>query len=78
MTTFYRNRETGIIVAHPVAGIGDSLNSDEVGEDGKALKPFVALPITPDKIKAAQELMKDKNPEAGSGTGSANAQEGEK
>lgn len=61
MSTFYRNRETGRIQAHPKAGIGDSLNSDEVGEDGKVLKPFVSLPITKDKIKKAKSLMVDQS-----------------
>lgn len=40
MTAYYRNRETGIIQAHPVSGIGDSLNSDEVGVDAKPIVPL--------------------------------------
>ena len=55
--TFYRNRVTGIVQAHPKSGIGDSLNSDEIGQDGKPIKPFVALPITKDKIKSAKSLL---------------------
>lgn len=57
---FYRNRETGIVQFHPTAGLGDSFNSDEIGEDGKAVKPFVNLPITDDKIRDAKSLMEDK------------------
>lgn len=59
MTTFYRNLETGIIQSHPVAGLGDSFNAEEVGEDGKVVKPFVALPITPDKVRSAKALLND-------------------
>lgn len=57
MTAYYRNRVTGIVQAHPKSGIGDSLNSDEIGQDGKPIKPFVALPITKDKIKSAKSLL---------------------
>jgi hypothetical protein len=57
MTTLYRNRKTGLIQAHPTAGQGDVFNSDEIGEDGKPVKPFVKLPVTDDKIKAARTLM---------------------
>lgn len=38
--TYYRNRETGIIQRHPVSGLGESLNSDEVGEDAKPIVPL--------------------------------------
>lgn len=38
----YKNRETGIIQSHPRSGIGDSLNSDEVGEDSKPVVPLGA------------------------------------
>jgi len=77
MGTFYRNRETGIIQSHPQSGIGDSLNSDEIGEDGKPVKPFVKLPITPDKVKRASALAKgDKTTEANPGIGDS-TQEGD-
>ena len=75
---YYRNRTTGIIQSHPKSGIGDSLNSDEVGQDGKPVKPFVALPITPDKVKKAKSLMDEptKTAEAKTGTGDSK-QEGD-
>lgn len=66
MSALYRNRTTGIIQRHPVSGIGESLNSDEIGEDGK---PFVKLPITKDKIKQAKNLMKDDPKTTGAKTG---------
>lgn len=59
--TLYRNRETGIVQFHPTAGLGDSFNSDEIGEDGKPVKPFVKTPITDDKVRDAKSLMADKN-----------------
>lgn len=76
MTAYYRNRETGNIQSHPVSGLGDDFNSDEVGEDGKVVKPFVKLPITDDKIKSAKSLMKDHDSGSKPGTGSSK-QEGD-
>lgn len=61
MTTFYRNLETGKVQVHPVSGLGEFFNAEEVGEDGKAVKPFVALPITPDKVRDAKALLGDTN-----------------
>lgn len=72
MATYYRNRETGKVQVHPKSGLGESFNSDEIGQDGKPIKPFVALPITKDKIKEAKSLMRShETPEATTGTGSA-------
>lgn len=81
MSPFYRNRETGIVQAHPKSGIGNSLNSDEIGQDGKPVKPFVALPITPEKIGKAKGLMRgggtaETTTEAKTGTGDSK-QEGD-
>ncbi len=87
MSPFYRNRATGIVQAHPKSGIGNSLNSDEIGQDGKPVKPFVALPITPEKIGKAKGLMRggaatapvestDTTTEAKTGTGDSK-QEGD-
>lgn len=76
MTSYYRNRETGIIQSHPQSGLGETFNSDEIGLDGKPVRPFVALPITNDKVKDAKELMKDKTPEAKSGHGSDETKQG--
>jgi len=64
---YYRNRETGIIQSHPKSGIGDSLNSDEVAEDGKRIKPFVKMPITGEKIKRHKSLLKTAEANSGSG-----------
>lgn len=57
MAPYYRNRETGIVQWHPVSGLGDAFNSDEIGTDGAAVKPFVALPVTPEKVRAADKLL---------------------
>jgi hypothetical protein len=66
--TFYRNRETGIIQAHPVSGLGETFNSDEVGEDAK---PIVPLGASTDETKRRLDLAKaPKTPEATTGTGS--------
>lgn len=65
MTTLYRNRKTGLIQAHPRAGLGDVFNSDEIGEDGKPVKPSVKTPVTDDKTKAARTPTGEKSaPEA--------------
>ena len=77
---YYRNRETDIVQWHPQSGLGDFFNSDEIGEDGKPVKPFVTLPITPEKIKDAKSLMKaddSHTPAVNSDAGSSKKQEGE-
>lgn len=56
---FYRNRATGIIQFHPKGGIGAALNSDEVGLDGKPVKPITSLAPDKDELKAAKNLLKD-------------------
>jgi hypothetical protein len=67
-----------LVQAHPTPGLGEFLNSDEIGEDGKPVKPFVPLPITQDAIKQARSLMKGhETPEATTGTGSATDKEGD-
>lgn len=38
--TYYRNRQTGLIQPHPVSGLGDAFNADEVGEDAKPILPL--------------------------------------
>lgn len=78
MSTFYRNRETGKVQAHPKSGLGEFFNSDEIGLDGKPVKPFVKHPVTKDKIKEAKSLMKGhETPEAVSSTGSTTKQKGD-
>lgn len=57
--THYRNRETGKVFFHPKPGIGDSLNSDEIGEDGKPVKPITSLAPSKTELKAASDAMKD-------------------
>lgn len=59
MTAYYRNRETGLVQAHPVSGLGESFNSDEIGEDGKPVKPYTSLAPTADELRAAKALLKD-------------------
>lgn len=58
MATFYRNRETGKVQSHPKSGIGESLNADEIGEDGKPVKPRTSLAPTTAELKAAKALLK--------------------
>ena len=74
METFYRNHVTGKIQAHPKSGLGERFNADEVGQNGKPIKPFVKTPVTKDEIKKAKSLMK--TPDANSGTGSTEEQKG--
>lgn len=59
MGTYYRNRETGIVQFHPVSGLGDDFNADEIGEDGKPVKPRTSLAPTADEIRNAKALLKD-------------------
>lgn len=61
MATYYRNRTTGIIQSHPQSGIGDSLNSDEIGQDGKPLKPHTSLAPSVDEVKRARDLITPKS-----------------
>lgn len=77
MSAFYRNRETGIVQVHPQSGLGDFFNSEEIGEDGKAVKPFIPLGASTDEARRRADLAKDpdKTPDA-DGNGSANKQKG--
>ena len=59
MSAFYRNRETGIVQSHPQSGLGDFFNSDEIGEDGKPVKPFVPLGASADETRRLTNLAKD-------------------
>lgn len=71
---WYRNRETGIIQAHPVSGLGDVFNSDEVGEDAK---PVIPLGAPADETKRRLDLAKGSTtPEATTGNGSTNTKKG--
>jgi len=76
MTAFYRNRETGIVQSHPVSGLGESFNSDEIGEDGKPVKPVIPLGASADEAKRLRELAKDSTAPEATGTGSTNKQKG--
>lgn len=77
MTAYYRNRETGIVQAHPQSGIGESLNSDEIEDNGKPVKPRTSLAPTKDELKKRSALAKGpKTTEAKTGTGESKKQEG--
>lgn len=77
--TWYRNRETGIIQHHPVSGLGDAFNSEEVGEDGKPVKPRVPLGASKQETQRLVNLAKaPKTTEATTGTGDSNKQKGTK
>jgi hypothetical protein len=83
MTTYYRNRETDKIQSHPQSGLGESLNADEIGEDGKAVKPRTSLAPSKGELKAASDLLKDHSgtPNTTGGksvAGETNKQEGAK
>lgn len=58
--TYYRNRETGLTQFHPVSGLGDTFNADEIEETGKPVKPRTSLAPSQAEIKEARDLMKDK------------------
>lgn len=58
---YYRNRTTGKVQFHPKSGIGDSLNSDEIEETGKPIKPRTSLAPSKDELKAAKNLLKDQS-----------------
>ena len=77
MTAYYRNRETGIIQQHPKSGLGETFNSDEVGQDGKPVKSPVS-PVSDDKGKQPKSKADGPDaPEAKTGTGSPTKQEGD-
>lgn len=61
MSAYYRNRETGQVQAHPTPGLGEFFNSDEIGEDGKIVKPFIPLGASSDEAKHLLALAKDEN-----------------
>jgi|GEM_PF-4449445 len=46
--TYYRNRTTGKIQAHPKSGLGERFNADEVGQDGKPVKGAKATTQPPE------------------------------
>ena len=78
MTFYYRNRETGLVQPHPTSGLGESLNSDEIGKDGKPVKPYIPLGASPEVIAERVKLLKG-NPtdsEATPGTRSTENQNG--
>lgn len=56
---YYRNRTTGRVQYHPQSGIGDSLNSDEIAENGKPVKPRTSLAPSSDELRRAKDLLKD-------------------
>ena len=57
--TYYRNRATGKVSFHPKSGLGETFNADEIGEDGKPVKPRTSLAPSADELKRAKELLKD-------------------
>jgi hypothetical protein len=61
MTTYYRNRETGLVQPHPKSGIGESLNADEIGEDARPVKPRTSPAPAKAERKAAIDLTKDQS-----------------
>lgn len=56
---FYRNNETGKVQFHPKSGIGKSLGSTEIAEDGKPVKPRTSLAPSADEMRRAKALLKD-------------------
>lgn len=66
---YYRNRETGLIQAHPVHGLGEAFNSDEVGEDAKPILPLGSDAAT---VGKATKLAKGTKTTDASGDGDSN------
>ena len=56
---YYRNDTTGKVQFHPKSGIGASLGSTEIAEDGKPVKPRTSLAPSSDELRSAQSLLKD-------------------
>ena len=56
---YYRNDTTGRVQFHPKSGIGASLGSTEIAEDGKPVKPRTSLAPSSDELRAAKALLKD-------------------
>ena len=56
---YYRNDTTGKVQFHPKSGIGASLGSTEIAEDGKPVKPRTSLAPSSDELRSAQALLKD-------------------
>lgn len=56
---YYRNNTTGKVQFHPKSGIGPSLGSTEIAEDGKAVKPRTSLAPSSDELRSAKALLKD-------------------
>jgi hypothetical protein len=60
----YKNRETGIVQFHPKGGIGDSINSDEVDETSKPVKPRAPLGTGKKEVARRRSLQKPRTPRA--------------
>ncbi len=56
---YYRNDTTGRVQFHPKSGIGKSLGSTEIAEDGKPVKPRTSLAPSSDELRRAKALLKD-------------------
>lgn len=56
---YYRNNQTGRVQFHPKSGLGASLNSTEIADDGKPVKPRTSLAPSADEIRTAKGLLKD-------------------
>jgi len=67
--TYYRNRETGRVQFHPKSGLGETFNADEIGEDGKPVKPYTSLAPSKAELKEATQLLKDLSGKATKTTG---------
>ena len=59
--TYYRSLETGKVQYHPKSGLGRVFNAEEIGEDGKSVKPRTSLAPSKTEIKAAKELLRDRS-----------------
>ena len=78
----YRNNETGLVQRHPKSGIGTSLNSTEINEDGSPIdgsKPRVPLGSSKKTVAAARRLQSASsgNPKATGKPAGDNKKEGD-
>ena len=78
---YYRNRVTDQVSFHPVSGLGETFNAEEIADNGKPVKPRTSLAPTAQELKDAKGLLKDNSGTpnttgATTGTGDSN-QEGD-
>lgn len=59
MSPLYRNRETHKTQFHPVSGLGETFNADEIDSTGNPVKPRVPLGSSSEEVKIARDAQRD-------------------